>query len=93
MKLEKKVFYLQTYCLIVTLLVGGALVMGFSQSQKQKFTEIDVERINVVEKDGKLKMVIANKERQHPGTMDGKYYKEREGQRAAGMIFFQRKRR
>ncbi len=90
-KLEKKVFYLQAYCLIITLLGGGLLVTGFSQAQKQKFTEIDVERINVVEKDGKLKMVISNRERQHPGTMDGKYYKEREGQRPAGMIFFSEK--
>lgn len=61
------------------------------KTKNQKFAEIDVERINIVEKDGKLKMVIANKARQHPGIMDGKYYKEREGQRAAGMIFFSEK--
>lgn len=90
-KLEKKVFYLEAYCLVITLLVGSLLVMGFGGSQKRKFGEIDVERINVVEKDGKLKMVISNKERQHPGTMDGKYYKEREGERPAGMIFFSEK--
>lgn len=53
-KIEKKVFYLQAYCLIITLLVGGLLVTGFGNAQKQKFAEINVERINVVEKDGKL---------------------------------------
>jgi hypothetical protein len=73
-------------------LVGGCiLLMGFSSDKKQKFGEIDVERINIVEKDGKLKMVISNQERQHPGAMDGKIYNERQGQRPAGMIFFSTK--
>lgn len=88
---RKKFFYLQFYCVASTLTLGCLLVFGFTSQQKQKFSEIDVERINVVEKDGKLKMVIANKARQHPGMIDGKYYKEREGQRAAGMIFFSEK--
>ncbi len=90
-ELEKKIFRLQAFCVIMVLVGGGILLMGFSSNKKQKFSEIDVERINVVEKNGKLKMVISNKERQHPGTMDGKYYKERDGQRAAGMIFFSEK--
>ena len=86
-KIERKLFYLQTYCLVVTLLVGSFLVMGFSQSQKQKFAEIDVERINIVEKDGKLRMVISNEARQHPGIVNGKVI-ERKGPRPPGMIFF-----
>ncbi len=86
-KIEKKVFYLQAYCLVVTLLVGSFLVMGFTQTQKQKFAEIDVERINVVEKDGKLRMVISNEARQHPGIVNGKVI-ERKGPRPPGMIFF-----
>ncbi|MGI9037191.1 MAG: hypothetical protein ACR2GD_14280, partial [Pyrinomonadaceae bacterium] len=90
-KLEKKVYYLQIYCAVITLLLGSIFVFGFAVQQKQKFGEIDVERINVVEKDGKLRMVISNKELQHPGMMDGKYYKEREGQREAGITFFSEK--
>ena len=86
-KIEKKVFYLQVYCLIVTLLFGSFLVMGFTQTQKQKFAEIDVERINIVEKDGKLRMVISNEARQHPGIVNGKTI-ERKGPRPPGMIFF-----
>jgi hypothetical protein len=86
-KIEKKVFYLQAYCLIITLLGGGLLVMGFSNAQKQKFTEIDVERINIVEKDGKLRMVISNQARQHPGIHNGKLI-ERKEPRPPGMIFF-----
>lgn len=90
-ELEKKIFRLQVFCITMVLVGGCLLLMGFSSDKKQKFKEIDVERINIVEKDGSLKMVISNKERQHPGIMDGKYYKEREGKRAAGMIFFSTK--
>jgi hypothetical protein len=57
------------------------------QGGKQKFGEIDVERINIVEKDGKLRMVISNQERQHPGIADGKINK-RNGPRPPGILFF-----
>lgn len=87
-KIEKDVRFLKMYAGIITVLFSVMLLSAFSASRNQKFEEINVERINVVEKDGKLKMVIANKARQHPGQVDGKYYKEREGQRPAGMIFF-----
>jgi hypothetical protein len=89
--LERKVWRLQIFCTLVTVLASAFLVLGFTVQNKQKFAEIDVERINVVEKDGKLKMVISNRERQHPGAMDGKTYDERKGQRPAGMIFFNEK--
>ena len=87
--LEKKLFRLQAFCVTMVLVGSCMFLLGFSSDKK--FGEIDVERINVVEKDGKLRMVISNKELQHPGMMDGKYYKEREGQREAGMIFFNEK--
>ena len=87
-KIEKEVRYLKIYAVVSTLFFAVFLLSAFAVGSRKKFEEIDVERINVVEKDGKLKMVISNQERQHPGTMDGKYYKEREGQRPAGMIFF-----
>ncbi len=90
-KIEKEVRYLKIYAVASTLFFAVFFLSAFTVGNNKKFAEIDVERINVVEKDGKLKMVISNRERQHPGTMDGKYYKEREGQRPAGMIFFSEK--
>lgn len=42
----------------------------------------------VVEKDGKLRIVLSNKVRQHPGTMGGVIYEERKGQRPPGLMFF-----
>ncbi len=90
-KIEKEVRFLKIYAGVMTILCGVFLLSAFAVSKNKKFDEIDVERINIVEKDGKLKMVISNKERQHPGTMDGKVYNERKGQRPAGMIFFSEK--
>ncbi|HKQ79785.1 MAG TPA: hypothetical protein VJ810_39185 [Blastocatellia bacterium] len=88
-KLQRDVRLLKVYAIGATLLLGSLLFAGFGQAnQKTKFTEIDVERINIVEKDGKLKMVISNSERQHPGVIDGKTLSRT---RPAGMLFFNEK--
>ena len=56
-KLEKEVRFLKAYAVIATLVGAVSVLTAFTlQSGKQKFEEIDVERINVVEKDGKLKI-------------------------------------
>jgi hypothetical protein len=85
-KLQRDVKFLKAYSVIITLLLG---VIAFSANsnanQKNKFEEIDVERINIVEKDGKLKMVISNSGRQHPGVIDGRMLSRA---RPAGMLFF-----
>lgn len=87
-KLEKEVRFLKMYAIVATLCCMVLTVSAFTlQSRKQKFEEIDVERINIVEKDGKLRMVISNQERQHPGIVNGKII-ERKGPRPPGMIFF-----
>ncbi len=88
-KLQRDVRLLKAYAVITTLLLGMLLFAGFIQTnQKTKFTEIDVERVNIVEKDGKLKMVISNGERQHPGVVDGRTLSRT---RPAGMLFFNEK--
>lgn len=87
-RLEKEVRFLKAYAIVATLLGGVFVLTAFTQqSGKQKFEEIDVERINIVEKNGKLDMVISNQERQHPGISNGKIIK-RNGPRPPGMIFF-----
>jgi hypothetical protein len=87
-KLEKEVRFLKVYAVAATLFCAVFLLSAFAvQSEKQKFEEIDVERINIVEKDGKLRMVISNEARQHPGISNGKII-ERKGPRPPGMIFF-----
>ena len=71
--------------------VSGVLALAaFRQAQKTRFTEIDVERINVVEKDGKLRLTISNAARLPDPIIGGKSYPLRGGTGAgsAGMIFF-----
>lgn len=88
-KLEKEVRFLKAYAIIATLLCAVFVLTAFTlQSRKQKFEEIDVERINIVEKDGQLKLVISNGERQHPGVIDGKMLARK---RPPGMLFFNEK--
>lgn len=86
-KLLKEVRILKIYALTLTVIFALFLFMSFrSDITRQKFQEIDVERINIVEKDGTLKMVISNEARQHPGMMDGKMISKRS--RPAGILFF-----
>ena len=90
-KLQRDVLFLKVYSIAITLVLGViafTTVSQANQNQKQKFDEIDVERINIVEKDGKLKMVISNAERQHPGVIDGQTMARK---RPPGMLFFNEK--
>ena len=87
-KLEKEVRFLKGYAFIATLVCAVFILSGFTlQNRKQKFDEIDVERINIVEHDGKLKMVISNNERLPDPTSGGKTFK-RQGIKTHGVIFY-----
>jgi hypothetical protein len=86
-QLVKQLKFLKIYSGILTVIVIAGFILAFIQiDKKSNFKEIDVERINVIESSGKLKMVISNQARQHPGRMDGKDLKPRP--REAGIIFF-----
>jgi hypothetical protein len=85
-QLARQVKFLKLYSIFSSVLLIAFLFMSFKPGLNQRFTEIDVERINVVEKDGTLKLVISNKERQHPGMSEGKDFPQRA--REAGLIFF-----
>src|SRR6478672_10058041 len=70
-----------------TLIVFMALTAFVRQPQKQKFTELDVERLNIVEPDGKLRMVISNRPRSIGPIYKGKPFGYKGGGRP-GIIFF-----
>jgi hypothetical protein len=69
----------------IVFLTGAAFLQP--APARQKFREIDVERINVVEKDGRTRLVIANAERQAATVIDGKQILPNR-KRDAGLIFF-----
>jgi hypothetical protein len=87
-KVEKELRFLKIYAAVMTLICSVCFWGLFKAIKSKKFDEIDVERINVVEKDGKLRMVISNQSRQHPGIIDGITLDERKGERPPGIIFF-----
>jgi len=82
----------RTNAIAVGLLVIVA-VSAFVQARpaaKTKFDEIDVERINVREPDGKLRLTISNHTRLPEVVVGGKSYPLRGGTgvKSAGLIFF-----
>jgi hypothetical protein len=70
--LLKQVRNLRIYNLALTTVLIAFTFLSFRENNaNKKFKEIDVERINIVEKDGKLKMVISNQERQPLAITNG----------------------
>jgi hypothetical protein len=86
-QLLRQIRFLKIYSAVLTLIVIASISLAFTYVNKNpRFKEIDVERINIIEKTGKLKMVISNDELQHPGIIEGKVVPKRS--RSAGIIFF-----
>jgi hypothetical protein len=87
-QLQKEVRFLKIYVVVSSLvfLVLIATAFKLDVPQKTKFGEIDVERINVIEPNGKLDLVISNSERMPPPIVGGKTF-PRNG-RSPGMLFY-----
>jgi hypothetical protein len=78
------------YAVFLTALVGPLGVAAWQDEAppaKVRFTEIDVERINVVEPDGKLRMVISNRPRSSGPIYQGEPFGYPGGSRP-GILFF-----
>jgi hypothetical protein len=83
--LQKGLF---AYFAIISTAALAALLMG-ARSQPTRFDEITVHRVNIVEPDGTLRMVISNKDRLPPVIIKGKERPEMgEARPQAGMIFY-----
>lgn len=87
-KLEKELRILKAYAIVATLVCGVFFLSAFTiQNRKQRFQEIEAERINIVEKDGSIRLVISNKERSPGPIQRGQPFGYPGGGRA-GMIFY-----
>jgi hypothetical protein len=85
--LRRQLRFLRLYAVANTLVMAVLATAAFRQAPAaQKFGEVTVERLNVVDADGTLRLVIANKERMHPGQMDGKVIDR--PRPVAGLLFF-----
>lgn len=59
------------------------------QNRNQEFASIDVQRLNIVEEDGTVKMMLFNSDTIPPGIMNGEEILPgyREGLNLSGIIF------
>lgn len=89
---------LLAYAALVSTVMAVMLLMGARSSKTTSFDEINVERINVVEPDGTLRMVLSNhaklpgiivrgKERVFPRPQAGMLFYNDEGSENGGLIF------
>lgn len=83
--LRRELWFLRAYVIASAVLLAVLSTAAFRQST-QTFGEINVSRINVMDADGTLRMVISNKDRMHPGVMDGVTINR--PRPVAGMLFF-----
>ena len=85
-RLRRELRFLEGYAVLTTILLAVLSLAAFRQ-QKTRFGEIDVERINIVEPDGKLRMVLSNRPRSPGPIYKGQPFGYAGGSRP-GIIFF-----
>jgi hypothetical protein len=87
--MNKELIFLRTFAVATVIGMVFISTVAFKKNGNQKFSEIDVERINIVEKDGTVKMVITNVNRFPAGNdkINGKPTNEGRKKRS-GMLFF-----
>jgi hypothetical protein len=85
--IRRELRFLRVYAIATSMILIVLCAAAFRQATAStSLGEVNVERINVVDKDGTLRMVISNKDRMHPGVMDGVTIDR--PRPVAGMLFF-----
>jgi hypothetical protein len=88
---RRRIRLLEGHAIVSTSLLIVVALGAFSRPERrERFEVIDVERINVIEKDGTLRVTISNRARMPDPVIGGKSYPLRGGigQGSAGLIFF-----
>ncbi len=87
--MNRELIFLRTFAVATVIGMIFITTSAFKNIGNQKFSEIDVERINIVEKDGRVKMVITNVDRFPNGNdkINGRPTNEQRKKRS-GMLFF-----
>ena len=85
--IRRQLRILQVYAAMSLALAAFVSVTAFTQqSSTQRIDELTVQRLNVVDANGTLRFVLSNKDRMHPGAMDGVTINR--PRPVAGMLFF-----
>jgi hypothetical protein len=87
--MNRELVFLRTFAVAIVIGIVFITTSAFKKNENQKFSEIDVERINIVEKDGTIKMIITNVEKFPNGkvTINGKPTNE-DRKKRSGMLFY-----
>ena len=83
---RRQLRFLRLYAIVNSIVLVVLATAAFRQPGPQKFDQITAQRIDIVDANGTLRMVISNKDRMHPGVMDGKTIDR--PRPVAGMLFF-----
>ena len=85
--IRRQFFFLRAYAVTSSLILIVLAAAAFRQAGAAKsLGEITVERLNVIDANGTLRMVLSGKDRMHPGVMDGVTIDR--PRPVAGMLFF-----
>ena len=85
--LRRDIRLLQAYTTISSMVLVLVAVSAFGQAPvRQKLDELTVQRLNVTDANGTLRLVLSGKDRMHPGILDGKTIDRQRP--VAGLIFF-----
>jgi len=91
-RLLSQIRLLKVYAAAMTVALAVLCLSAFTPSaQKQKFKEIDAERINIVDAHGRRQLVIANKDRFPDPVVNGQELKGMRSVRPAGLVFYDAK--
>jgi hypothetical protein len=87
--MNKELVFLRTFAVAAAVGMVFISTSAFKKIGNQKFSEIDVERINIVEKDGTVKMIITNVEK-FPNGKDlvNKMPTNETREKRSGMLFY-----
>jgi hypothetical protein len=86
-RLRRDIRLLQLYATVSSLILVFLAVSAFRQAPSaQRTDELTVQRLNVVDANGTLRLVLSGKDRMHPGILDGKMIDR--PRPVAGLIFF-----
>jgi len=86
MTLRRQLRILQVYAAASFVVAAFLFLTAFAQTPAQRIDELTVQRLNVVDANGTLRMVISNKDRMHPGIIDGITINRR--RTSVGILFF-----
>ncbi|HKN76398.1 MAG TPA: hypothetical protein VJW94_14560 [Candidatus Acidoferrum sp.] len=81
--------FLAAYSGFLTVIFALSILYGFARADaKQSFDEITVRRINVVEPDGTIRLVLTNTANSPGIYIKNKEYPHPNGRKSAGLLFF-----